>query len=91
MSKHLFTHQHLIEDQPSTPDITFLVVLLQFQHLRSSVEGSAGSLGHLDLDISRQTEVSQLQLFVFVQEDIVRLEISVEFVCMDENLLSLLI
>ena len=91
MSKHLLTHQHLIEDQTSTPDITLLVVLLQFQHLRSSVERSAGSLGHLDLDISGQAEVSQLQFLIFVKEDIVRLEISVEFVCVDEKVLSLLI
>lgn len=91
MGKHLLSHQHLIEDQASTPHITLLVVLLQFQDLRSSVEGSAGSFGHLDLDISGQAEVSQLQLLVFVKKDVVRLEISVEFVYMDEEVLSLLI
>ena len=80
MCKHLLSHQHLIEDQTSTPNITLLIVILQLQHLRSSVKGSAGSLGHLDFDISGQSKVSQLQFLIFIKQNIIRLEISVKFV-----------
>ena len=66
VGKHFFADQHLIENETSTPDITFLIILFQFKNLRGSIERSTGSFGHLDFYISGQTEVSNFKFFVLI-------------------------
>jgi len=88
--EHLSSDQHFVEDQARTPDVALLVILFQLQNLGSGVERCACALGHLDFHVPGQSEISDLEFFVFVKQDIIRLEVPVQFVCIDEGLLSLL-
>jgi len=88
--KHLSSDQHFVEDEACTPDVALLVILFQLQNLGSGIERCACALSHLDLHISGQSKISDLKFFIFVKQDIIRLEVPVQFVCIDEGLLSLL-
>jgi hypothetical protein len=82
MRKHLLSHQHFIQKQTCTPNIAFLVVLLQLQHLWTSVQRSASPLGHLHLNVSGQTEICDFELFVLIEQQVIGFEIAVQFICM---------
>lgn len=66
MREHLLADQHLIEYEASAPDIAFLIVLFQFEHLRSCIERSAGALGHLYLHIASESEVGDLEFLILI-------------------------
>ena len=80
MCEHFFSDKHFIENETGTPDIALLVIILKFEHFGGSVERSACTFGHLDFYISGQTEIGYLEFFVLVEKDIIRFEISMEFV-----------
>jgi hypothetical protein len=90
MGEHLLTDEHFVEDETSAPDIALLVVLFEFEHFGGCVEGRASSLGHLHLHVAGESEVGDLEFLILVEENVVGLEISVQFVYVEEWVLSLL-
>lgn len=90
MSEHFLANEHLIEDQASAPDITLLIVLFQFEHLWSSIERSAGTLGHLYLHIASEPEVCNLKFLILIEKDVIRFEIPMQLFYVIRHLLSLL-
>jgi hypothetical protein len=64
--------------------------LLKFQDFRGSVERSTGSLGHLNIHVPGKSKIGYLELLVLIQQQIVRFEITMQFVYLDRDVLSLL-
>jgi hypothetical protein len=77
--EHLSPHQHFVQNEPCAPNVAFLIVLLKFEHFRGSIKRRTSPFSHLNLNISCEAKVSNFQFLVFVEEDIVRLKIAVEF------------
>ena len=71
VGEHLLPAEHFVEDESCAPDIALLVVLFEFEYLGGCVERSAGTFGHLYLEVSCEAEVSDLKFFVFIEEDII--------------------
>ena len=80
VGEHFLADEHFVEDEPGTPDIALLVVVLVVEDFGCGVEGSAGAFGHHDVDISGESEVSDFELLVLIEEDVVGLEVTVDFV-----------
>ena len=80
MGKHLSADQHLIEDKSRTPYITFLVILFKFKHFRSRIKRRTGTFGHLDFQITSQAKIGDFEFFVLVEKDVVRFEVTMEFI-----------
>lgn len=71
--------KHLSENATSTPDINFNVVFLPGEHnLGSSVVSCRNIASHLGVLDSGKTEVADLQIAVFVDENVARLEVTVD-------------
>lgn len=91
VGEHLLTNQHLIENQASAPNVAFLVILFQLEHLRSCIKRSAGALGHLYLHITSKSEVRNLKFLILIEKNVIRFEIPVQLFYIANHLLSLLI
>jgi hypothetical protein len=71
--------EHLSENAASTPDIDFNVVFLPGEHnLGSSVISCGNITSHLGVLDSGKTKVTDLQIAVFVDENVARLEVAVD-------------
>jgi len=71
--------KHLREDAPRTPDIDLHVVLLPREHdLGCSVVSRGNVSGHLGVLYTGETEVADLEIAVFVYEDVAGLQITVD-------------
>lgn len=69
--------EHLSEDAARTPDINLDIVFLPGEHnLRSSVVSGGNIARHLWVLDSSQTEIANLQIAVLVDENIARLQIT---------------
>jgi hypothetical protein len=74
--------QHLCEDTSSTPDINLDIVLLPCEHnLRGSVVSRGDISSHLGILDTGQTEVADLQIAVFVDQDIAGFEVAMDNAC----------
>lgn len=80
MLEHLLACEHLVQYEPCTPNITFLVVGFEIEDLRGRIKGSADSFGHLGLDIPSESEISNFEFSVFIQHQVVRLEVPMHFI-----------
>lgn len=77
--KQRSTSQHLGEDAPRTPDIDLDVVLLPCQHdLGSTVVARRDVAGHLGVLDTGEAKVADLEVAVFVDEDVAWFEVSVD-------------
>lgn len=73
------TSQHLGEDAPRTPDIDLDVVLLPCQHdLGGTVVPRRDVAGHLGVLDTGEAKVADLEVAVFVDEDVARFEVAVD-------------
>lgn len=73
------TSQHLGEDAPRTPDIDLDVVLLPCQHdLGGTVVARRDVAGHLGVLDTGEAKVADLEVAVFVDEDVAWFEVSVD-------------
>lgn len=71
--------QHFGEDAACTPDIHLHIVLLPSEHdLGGSVVTCGDIARHLGILDSRQTEIANLQIAVFIDENVAGLEVSVD-------------
>lgn len=71
--------QHLRKDAPRTPDIDLDVVLLPCQHdLGGPVVPSRDVAGHLGVLDTSEAKVADLEIAVFVDEDVAWLEVAVD-------------
>lgn len=71
--------QHFGEDAACTPDINLNVVLLPSEHdLGGSVVTCGNIARHLGILDSRQTEIADLQIAIFIDENVTGLEVSVD-------------
>lgn len=58
---------HLCQDTPSTPHIDLNIILLPSEHrLRGSVKSSCDIARHLWIDSSRQAEIADFEITVFI-------------------------
>ena len=74
--------QHLCEDASCAPDINFNIILLPCEHnLRRSVVSCGHISGHLGILDTREAEIADLQVAIFIDEDVAWLEISVDDTC----------
>jgi hypothetical protein len=85
MMEHFLAGKHFVQNQPCTPDVTFLVVGFQIDNFRGCVKGCACAFGHQDIYVPCQTKVSNFELLMFVEKNVVRLQISVYLVLMKNN------
>lgn len=73
------TSQHLGEDAPRTPDIDLDVVLLPCQHdLGGTVVARRDVASHLGVLDTGEAKVADLEVAVFVDEDVAWFEVSVD-------------
>lgn len=71
--------QHLGEDTACAPDIDLHVILLPGEHDLGGAVISRGHIaGHLRVLDSGQTEVADLQIAVFINEDVAGLQVPVD-------------
>jgi hypothetical protein len=71
--------QHLSEDAASTPDIHFHIILLPCEHdFRRSVVSRGDIAGHLRVLYTCQAEIADLEVAIFVHEDVGGFEVSVD-------------
>lgn len=74
--------QHLSEDAPRTPDINLDIVFLPCKHdLRRSVVSCRDISSHLGVLQTRKTEIADLEVAIFVHEDVAGLEIAMDDAC----------
>jgi hypothetical protein len=73
----LVAGEHLVQDQACAPDVAFFVVGSQVDDFGGGVEGSAGAFGHLYLNVSGKAKVCNFKLLIFIEEDVIRLEVPV--------------
>lgn len=74
-----FSLQHLGEDAACAPDVDLHVVLLPGEHDLGGAVISRGHIaGHLRVLDSGQTEIADLQVAVFINEDVAGLQVSVD-------------
>jgi hypothetical protein len=74
-----FALKHLSENAASTPDINLNVVFLPGEHnLGSSVVSCRNITSHLGVLDSGKTKVADLQIAVFVDENVTGLEVAVD-------------
>lgn len=72
------TLEHLSKNAPGTPDVDLDVVFLPCEHdLGGSVVSCRDVTGHLRVLDSCETEIANLQITVLVDQDIARLQVSV--------------
>ena len=72
-----FALEHLGEDATSTPDIDLDIVFLPSEHdLGGPVISGGNVAGHLRILDSRQAKVANLEIAVFVDKNVARLEIA---------------
>lgn len=70
--------EHLCKYTPRTPDVDFDIILLPCKHdLGGAVVSRRHITGHLRVLNAGQTKIANLQVAVFVNEDIAGLEITV--------------
>ena len=70
---------HFGEDAARAPDVNLDVVFLPGQHdLGGSVVSGGNVAGHLRILDTGETEVANFQIAVFVDEDVARLQVSVD-------------
>jgi hypothetical protein len=65
-----------------------LIILLEVIDFRGGVQWGAGAFGHGSLDVAGETEVSDFEVEVFVEEDVLGFEVAVDFVCIIKKVLS---
>ena len=71
--------QHLGEDATCAPDVHLNVVFLPCEHdLRRSVVAGGHVTGHLGVLYTGETEVADLEIAIFVDEDVARLQVTVD-------------
>jgi hypothetical protein len=71
--------KHFCKDAPRAPDINLDVILLPGEHnLRCSVVSRRDVSSHLGVLYTGETEVADLEIAVFVDEDVAGLEITVD-------------
>lgn len=71
--------QHLRKDASCAPDINFDVVFLPGEHnLGCSVVSSRDVTGHLRILYTGQSEIADLQVAIFVHQDVAGLQVSVD-------------
>ncbi len=74
--------QHLCKDTSRAPDINLDIVLLPCEHdLGRSVVSCRDVTGHLRVLNTREAEVADLEIAVFIHEDVAGLEIAVDDAC----------
>lgn len=74
-----FSIQHLGEDAARAPDIDLHVILLPGEHDLGGAVISRGNItSHLGVLDTRQTEIADLQVAVFINEDVAGLQVSVD-------------
>ena len=74
--------QHLRKDAPGTPDVNLHIILLPCEHdLRRSIVSCRDVSRHLRILDSGQAEVADLEIAVFVDEDVAGLEITMNDPC----------
>lgn len=72
MLEKLMSCKHFIQNESSTPYITFLIIRSQINNLWSSIQWSTSSFCHLNFNVSCQTKISDFQLFIFIKKYIIR-------------------
>jgi hypothetical protein len=71
--------EHLGENAACTPDVHLHIVLLPREHnLWRSVVSSRNITSHLGVLYTGETEVADLEIAVFVYEDVARLQVTVD-------------
>ena len=71
--------QHLCEDTSGTPDINLDIIFLPCEHnLRRSIVSRRDISGHLGILNTSQTEVADLQIAVFVDQDVAGFEVAMD-------------
>lgn len=73
-----FPVEHLCENAPGTPNVDLHIVLLPCKHdLRGAIVSCRHVTGHLRVLNPGQSEIANLQVAVFIDQDVTRLEITV--------------
>jgi hypothetical protein len=65
-----------------------LIILLEVMDFRGGVHWGTGAFGHASLDVAGEPEVSDFEVEVFVEEDVLGFEVAVDFVCIIKKVLS---
>lgn len=78
--EHLLSCEHFIENESGAPNITLFIIGVEIKNLRGSIKRSAYTFGHFGLNVSGQSKIGYLELSIFVEENIIRLEIPVYFI-----------
>jgi hypothetical protein len=77
-----FAVKHLSKDATRAPNIHLNIIFLPSQHdLRCTVVPCRDVTGHLRVLDARQTEITDLQVAIFVDKNVARLQVAVDNTC----------